>query len=188
MKNIRKIVRDIMFESRFKQNDLYNHSETITNVIIDFLDTYFEKYKDRLFDGSHWDFSIPETPTKDITNKTGIGKIKTNVEYIYSHENKISGSFKRVKMLDDGSYEVFLEIIIRTDDNINDHFDIIEYWVAHELHHAFRHIKTLNKDSNANKMNRVKNSTKFYTTDFLEAYPPFKNIYGYVLFFVEPRS
>jgi hypothetical protein len=176
-REIRKIVRkevDEIVESAGKQDDLHNSTERITNIIVEFLSKHIEAYKNDLFDGYAWEFAIPEIPTKEIQEKTLIGRIKTSVEYIHSQENRIGGAFKRVKLMDDGFYFVFLEIKININDNIEGHFNEIEYWVSHELHHAFRTIKTINKKSKANRLNAVKNKIPNLTADFLNKNPSLK--------------
>ena len=115
VRNLIKEELNKIIESGGKQDDLYNSTEEITTTIVEFLNNYIELNKGKLLDGHTWDFSIPEIPTKDMQEKTLIGYIKTNIEYIHSGENKINGSFKRVKLMDDGFYSVFLEIRI----NIN---------------------------------------------------------------------
>lgn len=164
MKNkIRKIVKETInniFESGGKQDDLNKHSKELAELIVSFLGKYIEDNKDKLYDGYEWEFSRKEIIETDFFKKnTLIGGIKLNVNYIHSPENKISGVFKKTQLLDDGYYLVFLEINIKINDNIEKYFNEIEYWISHELHHAFRYIKTINRESKARFLNRAKNYT-----------------------------
>lgn len=178
MKEIRKIVKKELskiFESRFKQDDLYNFSTKITKDIVDDLSGYIERYKDRLYDGTTWSFTVPELATDKIQEKTLIKQVIISIEYTHSPEHKISGSFKRVQLLDDRThYRAILEMKIKIDDNIQNHFEEVEYFISHELHHAFRHIKMINKDSKMNKMNIAKNEIKFINLKILKTNPALK--------------
>lgn len=176
-KRIRNIIgeeAEKILESGGKHDDLYDSTERITKIIVKFLSGYVEKYKTDLFDGYEWEFSIPEIPANDIQEKTLIGKIKVNVEYTHSSENKITGSFKKVKLLDNGYYLVFLEVKVKINDDIKNHFNQIEYLVSHELHHAFRNIKTINKESKERFLNRAKNYTNKEAEKLIKDNPELK--------------
>jgi hypothetical protein len=158
-KAIQKEINKLL-ESFGKQQDIYNSTEKITKIIVAFLNDYLENHKEILFDGSEWEFSIPEIPSQQLRDSSLIEKIKVNVEYIYSSENEIGGQFKKVKFVNNG-YVVFLNLKIKTKRNISEHSYDIEYWLAHELHHAFRHIKTINKETRSKILNKARNYTNF---------------------------
>jgi hypothetical protein len=175
-KSVKNIVKQflIISESAGKQDDLYNHTKYITDNIIKFINGYVEKYGDSMSDGDTWEFTIPKIVTKEITEKTLISGIKTKVEFTYSSINKIKGSFDRVKLMDDGSYTTFLTIMVNINKDINDFRDNIESLISHELHHAFRTIKTINKNSKSDKLNIVKNKVNLFKKDVLRDYPELK--------------
>ena len=161
---IRRIIKehvDNMFESGGKQDDLYNYTGRLTTLIVKFLGNYINQNKEELFNGSVWGFSIPDIPSKEIREKTLIGKIKISVEYINSSDNKISGSFKGAKLMEDGYYDALLELRVKISKDITFFTPQIEYWISHELHHVFRHIKTVNKETKERFLNRAKNYINF---------------------------
>ena len=171
---IRKYIRKVITESGGKQDEIYNFSSEITGDIINYFTEYMKQYKDRMLDGSPWEFTIPKVPTEQIKITTLIRQIIIDVNYTHSSQNKITGKLKRIKLLDSDYYRVNLEMDIIINDDIDNHFKQIEYWITHELHHAFRYIRTINKNSKANKLNFVKNKTARFTSDFLQKYPPLK--------------
>jgi hypothetical protein len=138
------------------------------------LNNYIEKYKSKINDGYTWEFWLPEKPTTKIIENTKIEQIVIHVNYTFSNKNKIYGKLTKIKLLDNENYSVFLELNIETKKNIKNHAKEIEYWFSHEIHHAFRNIKTINKNSKSNKLNWVKNKTARTTSDFLQLNPPLK--------------
>ncbi len=174
---IRKIIKEVInnvLESGHKQDDIYNISSGITENIVNDLHNYIEKYKSRMYDGAPWTFTIPEKPTEDLKKNTLIQQIIVDVNYTHSNKNKISGKLKRIKLFDNGNYRVNLELNININNDIDNYFNQVEGWISHELHHAFREIKTISKNSKANRLNWAKNKTVKLTTDFLQDYPSLK--------------
>jgi len=175
MKRIKEFIKEeinIFLESWGKQDDISNHSKELAELIVSFLGNYIKINKEDLYDGYEWEFSRKEIIKTDYFKKsTLIGGIKLSVNYLNSKENKISGFFKRVQLLDNGYYLVFLEINVKIKDNIENYINQIEYWISHELHHAFRYIKTINKKSKSNSLNWVKNKTRNLAADFLHKHP-----------------
>lgn len=172
-KIIKKEVDDI-FESAGKQDDIYNLSSNITKELINDLHSYIEKYKTKMYNGEPWEFTIPAKPTEELKQNTLIQQIIVDVDYTHSNKNKISGNLERIKLLDNGFYKVKLKINININNDIDNHFNQVEYWLSHELHHAFRSIKTIGKNSKSNSLNWVKNRTNSLMTDFLIDYPELK--------------
>jgi len=172
-KIIKKEVDDIL-ESAGKQDDIYNLSSNITKELINDLHSYIEKHKTKMYDGEPWEFTIPARPTEELKQNTLIQQIIVNVDYTHSDENKITGKLERIKLLDNGFYKVKLKINININDDIDKHFNQVEHWLSHELHHAFRDIKIINKNSKSNRLNWVKNRTSFLTKDFLPEHPSLK--------------
>jgi len=151
----------IIPESGGKQEEIYNFSGQITETLIMLLNNYIKFYEAKLKDGAEWHFGVSEIPTEFLKEKTNIGKIKTEVNFTYSLENIINGKFETSKtiLLNDDSYEITLLLSIKTQNDIKTFSYELEEIVVHELHHAFRYIKTLNKNSKANALNKTKNFT-----------------------------
>jgi hypothetical protein len=173
-KIIKKEVDDIL-ESAGKQDDIEKYSEKTAKLIVDFTSSYINNNKEKLHDGYEWEFGRKEIINTDYFKENIlIGAVKLNVNYIHSEENKISGSFKKAQLLDDGYYLVFLEINIKINNDIKQYLNQIEYWVSHELHHAFRYIKTINKESKEKFLNRAKNYINEEIKQFIKSYPELK--------------
>lgn len=187
---VRKYIRKIISEIGGKQDDIHNSAEKITKIIVDFLNTYLQTYASKINDGNEWEFVVPEIPTEFFKEKTGIGKIKTKVEFTFSQENKLNGKFYPDKkiLLNDNSYEILLLISIKAKNDIKTFSYELEEIIAHELNHAFRDIKLLNKKSKANSLNQTKNFTIKQLQPLLKTNPPIKEFMEMIYLSLPPET
>ena len=172
----KKVLRSIIREVLNKQMDIYNSTEDINNSIINNIIDTINSYSAKINDGNAWDWSFTYPTNETFKKNTKINRIKINIEYTKSSENKITGKFisSKTVLLNDSNYEVYIDVDVKINNDVVNHSKRIESVLAHELHHAFRHIKTLGKNSKANLLNKAKNEVNAYLNELIQSTPPIK--------------
>jgi hypothetical protein len=179
MERIRKIIR----EALGIQQSIDDYTVYISKAILETVKFHYNKVKD----GSTWELFAFTVSTPEIKSDTKIGAIKTAINYKFSNEFKINGNFnpKKIILLDDGSYEVIIEVKLETNNvEAKELFSQIKSAVSHELNHVFVHIKQFeykqkkrikdNKKSKADYLNKVIKLTKNELIPSLKENPALK--------------
>lgn len=168
---IRKFIREVLH----KQMDIYASTEELAKHLSNYVlsQTNSDKFKS----GNAWELSTNIECPEDFKKNTKISIITFNIEFSPSKENKIGGAFltDKTKLLDNGFYKVFIKINIKIENtNITSYTKEIENVISHELHHAFVHIKTINKNPRFKTINQTKSGVNLELLTVLKSNPDLK--------------
>src|SRR3989304_1559030 len=171
MKNIRQLVKKILFEAHGIQLLVKECTLIVSNDILDSLERNFTKIND----GHGWELSTQTYTPEEIKKGTKIELIKVHIDFKLSNEFKIGGDFKPNKtiLFDDNSYEIIIGLKIETN-TLENILPQIKSAISHELNHAFVYIKDLSGKSKLNTLNKSYHSTKNELVFFLKDNPAIK--------------
>lgn len=175
---LRKIIKEIVgdiIESGHKQDDIKKSVAELAEKLINFIIEQIEK-KPSLMDGEEWGISKTFECDSVFAKNTKIGKIELDIDFKKDLKENISGQFQtnKTRLLDNNFYKVLINVNIKINNDLKNYKSHIEKVLSHELHHAFRHIKAIGKNTTADRLNWVKNKTSYLTKDYLKQNPYLK--------------
>jgi len=171
----KNLIRKVLLEYHGNQTDIDEIETIITNDIVD---TTTEHLSVIVNQGRSVIISEIEVDDIQRQNNTQIQKIKTEVSITITDQTQATGQFnpKTITLIDNDMYSIELSVVVNLNpqdiDNLKKEIGKV---ISHELHHAFREIKLIGKQSRSKIYNLAQNLSKLGFKDLYNDYPELKD-------------